>query len=87
MRTRAGFTERIEMISRTLGQVDGALCSVRASFESGALGVMMARALRLVQCVNGDEVTTRGFRLHALARLEDYVSADKNVSLVGFLAR
>ena len=87
MLTRAGFTDRVDVITGTLAKVEGALGAVRHACESGWLGILMARALRLVQFLNGDDVTTRGFRLHALSRLEGYVSADKNTNLVHYLAR
>jgi hypothetical protein len=87
MLTRSSFIERDATLRATLGKVHTAVASVRASATGGCLGVLLLHALRLIQFLNADEVTTRGFRLTALAKLGGYTSADKTVNLIQLLAR
>ena len=86
MLTRAAFTERADALHETLTLVQEALSTVRASAEGGVLRRLLTDGLALIQIINDDSIA-RGFRLRSLGRFETYMSADRRVNLLQFIAR
>ena len=86
MLTRAALGERVEGLKRTLRSMRESVRAVRTSAESGALRSILRTALWVYRLVN-DDTSACGFRLFALSRFEGYMSADRRVNLLQFLAK
>lgn len=86
--TRSAFSERAQRLRLTLDAMLDAVSTVRTSAESetGVLRGLLTHALSLIVHLNGDG-GAKGLRLASLAKLERYVSADKRVNLLQYLAR